>query len=373
MSIAGLFLLAAAVLKSQQLLSEPVMSKGFWESWEFFLIQIPLETGLAIWLLSGLFRKAAWLLTTIAFGGFICVTLGEALLGFESCGCFGTVEVNPWVTLLAIDVPIFLLLVIFRPSGCKLLPPPWPRPVHFFTVAIATFILLPVLELTLIFNKPPAKTAKYEVINAAEWLSPARKKPLIDTKKTESVPAAEPATAAESIPAAEPIPAAESVPVVRQTEAVPAANDTNQAAAAAAPNIPAAIPAAPAKKTIRWPMLKYIDIADKLNSGLWVVLMYHNNCPDCAEAVPEYEKMRQSLSGNEGAIRFAFIEMPPYAEPGHGLVSPNSVCVRGRLSDVKKWLVETPVVTVILDGGVLGAWEGYAPNMDEILAAAFSG
>jgi len=53
MTIAGMVLLIASVLKIHQLLTEPILSRGVWESWEFFLIQIPLELGLAIWLLSG--------------------------------------------------------------------------------------------------------------------------------------------------------------------------------------------------------------------------------------------------------------------------------------------------------------------------------
>ena len=130
MWIAGIFLIGASILKIQQLLTEPILSKGFWESWEFFLIQIPLEMGLGIWLICGLFRKAGWLLGLIAFGGFIGVTLYKGLTGAESCGCFGLVKVNPWITLSVVDIPIFILLAAFRPKGIKLLPPPWPNPVH---------------------------------------------------------------------------------------------------------------------------------------------------------------------------------------------------------------------------------------------------
>jgi len=164
MTIAGLVLIIASILKSHQLLTEPIMSKGFWESWLFFVIQIPLELGLGIWLVSWLFRKASWLLTLLAFGVFIGITLHKGLTGEASCGCFGRVHVNPWITLSLIDVPIFILLLIFRPKGEKLLPPPWPTAKHFFGVAIPTFILLPSLLMVLIFNKPPEKTERYEVV-----------------------------------------------------------------------------------------------------------------------------------------------------------------------------------------------------------------
>ena len=171
--ITGLVLIVAAVLKIHQLLTEPIVSKGFWESWAFFVIQIPLELGLGIWLVCGLFRKAAWIIAVLAFGLFILVTLQKGFIGAESCGCFGRVKVNPWITFSIIDVPIFLGLVIFRPKGLKLLPPPWPSAVHFFGVAIPTFTLLGVLIPVLIFNKPLDKTDTYEVIKPADWITDA--------------------------------------------------------------------------------------------------------------------------------------------------------------------------------------------------------
>ena len=74
MAIAGVVLIIASILKAHQLLTEPIISMGFWESWLFFVIQIPLEMGLGIWLLCGLFRKAAWLIAVVSFGFLILVT-----------------------------------------------------------------------------------------------------------------------------------------------------------------------------------------------------------------------------------------------------------------------------------------------------------
>lgn len=295
MAIAGLVLIVASILKAHQLLSEPIISTGFWESWAFFVIQIPLELGLGIWLVSGLFKKAAWLIVLMAFALFIGVTLQKTLAGAESCGCFGTIHVKPWITLSTIDIPLFLGLLIFRPRKEKLLPPPWPSARHFFGVAIPTFILLGAIVPILIFNKPPEKTSRYEVVRPDEWIS----KP--------------------------------------------------------------------------WPLLQYIDIADSLRSQIAIVLLYHSDCPNCREAIPKYEEMARDLTGNENAIRIAFIEVPPYGSPEDNPVSPDTICLAGKLASTKQWYnITTPLIVALVDGSVVKYWEVQTPSLDQILDAVFS-
>ena len=332
MAVAGAFLVVAAVLKSQQLLTEPIISKGFWESWEFFVIQIPLEMGLGIWLLCGLFRKAGWLLAAIAFGGFIGITGYKAITGAASCGCFGTVHVNPWITLLVIDVPLFVLLLIFQPSGYKLFPPPWPSARHFFGVAIPTFILLPAVVLILVFNKPPDKTDEYEVVKPQEWVVV---KPVI---KPEIKP------------------------------------EINQPPSANQPVEPNNKQQAAVKSDDKeWPLLKSIDIADSLRSGIVVVLLYHYDCPECREAIPKYDQMCHDLAGNEESIKFAFVEIPPYGTEKDNPIPPGTLCMTGKLDSHKKWIFETPVVVIIRDGLVVKYWEAKAPDLSAILDAISAG
>ena len=314
MGVAGVVLLVASVLKVHQLLTEPIISKGFWESWLFFVIQIPLEMGLGIWLVCGLFRKLAWLVALLSFGFFIGITLQKVIIGAESCGCFGTVHVNPWITLFTMDTPIFLALVIFRPRGERLLPPPWPSARHFFGVAIPTFILLGTIVPVLIFNKPPERTDKYEVVRPEQRASP------------------EPA-AAQQI----------------------SGQETTQE-----------------QFSQEWPMLKHIDIADSLRSAIAVVLFYHNDCPDCLEAISRYDRAARELAGNEDAIRIAFVEVPPYGPEQDSLIPAETPCLKGRLDSVKKWYVTTPLVVVMLDGQVLGSWQGQAPEFDAIIEEVFS-
>jgi len=47
----------------------------------------------------------------VLLGAFMPVLAGDLLLGASSCGCFGAVEVNPWVTFVT-DVTFFLCLLL---------------------------------------------------------------------------------------------------------------------------------------------------------------------------------------------------------------------------------------------------------------------
>jgi hypothetical protein len=100
----AVLLLTAAIMKGWQLLTEPMSNKDIWTNRAFLILTVEFEIALGIWLLSGLFKKAAWLAAITCFSLFSFITLYKALTGAESCGCFGSVHINPWITLLAIDL-----------------------------------------------------------------------------------------------------------------------------------------------------------------------------------------------------------------------------------------------------------------------------
>lgn len=324
MAIAGLVLLVAAVLKTHQLLTEPTISKSFWESWLFFVIQIPLETGLGIWLLTGLFRKTAWLLGLFAFTVFISVTAYKGMIGIESCGCFGKVEVNPWITLATIDLPLLFAMLVFRPKDCKFLPPPWPSARHFFSVFVLTVVILAALTLTLVFNRPADVTDKHVVVRAGDWV----KRP-------------------------------------SQTVFDPEPNKPPRQTQAADQNEPAPDPGIQ-----QWEMFQYIDIADSLRSGLMILFFYRHDCPTCHEAIPLYDQMARDLQLNSEAIQIAFIEIPPYGSDEDNSIPEDTPALKGRLDDSKQWYnLTTPVITVLLEAQVVKVWQGQAPDLNTILEA----
>lgn len=338
MTVTGVILIVAAFLKAHQILTEPVISKGFWESWAFFVIQVPLELGLGIWLISGLFRKAGWLLATIAFAGFIGVTFYKSITGQASCGCFGRITVNPWYTLFLMDVPLFLLLLIFPPKGEKLLPPPWPRPAHFFAVAIPTAFILGALVPILIFNKPPDEGTDYIVIKPDKWSNTSTVR---DTQY-----------AIRNTQDAEP------------NQPVQIVEPNSQNAARSTQNEISTLPPA---ELPQWKlMLEHVDIVDELNSGVVVVLFYHIDCPDCRESIPLYEQYSQQFASDD-QIRFAFIKAPPYGDDSEDLVSPDTSAIVGTLDESRDWIFETPLIFLLRDGDLISFWQVEYPDLDTLL------
>lgn len=60
LKLLGILLLTAAILKGWQLLTEPVANNDIWSYRPFLIFTVEFELALGIWLLSGLFKKAAW-------------------------------------------------------------------------------------------------------------------------------------------------------------------------------------------------------------------------------------------------------------------------------------------------------------------------
>ncbi len=164
----GLLLLSASVLKGEQLLTEPVANNSIWTYRPFLVLQVECELALAVWFLSGLFRKAAWLAGLLCFTMFSAVTFYKGVTGAESCGCFGSVHVNTWITLFAIDVPAVIVLAVFRPKGERLLA--WPSLRRFAATGCAAVAVLGVTTPILAFKKPAKIAPTYEVLEPETWV-----------------------------------------------------------------------------------------------------------------------------------------------------------------------------------------------------------
>lgn len=420
MTVAGLLLMVAALLKIHEVMTVAIPSwdvnaallmdqaaeegaampawkanlLGFWESYEFFLIQIPLEFALGAWMACGLFRKAAWIAGVLAYFGFIGITLGKALLGFESCGCFGQIHVNPWLTLLAIDIPFFLLLAIFRPKGEKLLPPPWPNVAHAAVCAVPILGFMVLVSPAIVTFRPEFKKAveqtevtaegkikllefRHKQEKAAWQQGTAVMKQQNDTlQKTvrqlqveiEQLKAAVEAKALAELNAAQKAAPVEPVKTepVEPVEVAVSENAVTETGPTESDQEPIEIQ--------QWEWLEFVvedDVREQLSEGMAVVLMYHHDCPTCAETVPAYSRYYAEMAeqGND-AFKIAFLAIPPYDETGP--VPEETTCILGTMTDAEKWEVMSPYVVVLLDGELMKTWkQGTAPEPEKILDEVF--
>jgi thiol-disulfide isomerase/thioredoxin len=170
-------LLAAAVLKGHELLTTPMANTDIWSNRYFMIFQVEFELALGIWLVSGLFKRAAWLAAAACFSLFCCVTLYKGLTGAESCGCFGKVHVNPWITLFAIDLPAVLGLFLFRQkieAQKALNPAHWlqPRPtwIQLCVVLLIGISTIAISSPVLLLSEPKLVTSQYEVLEPETWV-----------------------------------------------------------------------------------------------------------------------------------------------------------------------------------------------------------
>ncbi len=113
--ILGGILLVAAGLKAYQLATEPAAEISLMTSRWFLVGVVEFEVLLGLCLIAGVLSKPVWLVTLGCFSVFTCATLYKALTGEASCGCFGSVHVNPWYTL-GLDVAAVFALLRWRPA-----------------------------------------------------------------------------------------------------------------------------------------------------------------------------------------------------------------------------------------------------------------
>jgi len=62
------------------------------------LLVVELELILGIWLISGVHRRRAAQVALLCFSAFALASLYKAVTHEPSCGCFGPLEINPWIT-----------------------------------------------------------------------------------------------------------------------------------------------------------------------------------------------------------------------------------------------------------------------------------
>lgn len=108
----GSLLLAASLLKAHQQRTLFLLAPRSPERW-LSSGAIALEMSLGLWLLSGFHPRWSRWIAAMCFAIFLSVSLAKGLAGEASCGCFGEVSVNPWITA-GIDGLAVLTLLLAR-------------------------------------------------------------------------------------------------------------------------------------------------------------------------------------------------------------------------------------------------------------------
>ncbi len=109
--VVDLLLVSAAGLKAVELVTEPAATLtnplGRW----FLPMQVGVELGLGLVVISGLYWRYVRWAALVLFTIFAVYSLSLALGGAASCGCFGPVKVHPWWTFL-VDVAVVIGLLL---------------------------------------------------------------------------------------------------------------------------------------------------------------------------------------------------------------------------------------------------------------------
>ena len=103
-------MLTAASLKGYGLARDPLAQDEVLPNRTTAILAVLFELGLGSWLLVGVFPSVARPIAIVCFTTFLIVSISHILAGKASCGCFGAIQVTPWVTTI-FDTAIVGLLI----------------------------------------------------------------------------------------------------------------------------------------------------------------------------------------------------------------------------------------------------------------------
>jgi hypothetical protein len=95
-----------------------------------------MEAAVAIWLILGVAPRLLRLAAIAYFGLLAAVSLWLGIRGVPSCGCFGAVVVNPWITF-GIDIVAIIALAWARPREARDIAPMLSKPFLMRTLTLA--------------------------------------------------------------------------------------------------------------------------------------------------------------------------------------------------------------------------------------------
>jgi len=156
----GLLLLSATTFKAHALWTGTGQPIPLLESGRAQLIVIEVEALLGLWLLAGLYARVLRWVSLLFFAILSVTSLYLALIGESSCGCFGRIRLNPWLTF-SVDVIAAAALVYWKiPARCRESIAPSYTPAFRAIVGASVFLLLIVGEFLVAFDNPWSALAR---------------------------------------------------------------------------------------------------------------------------------------------------------------------------------------------------------------------
>src|SRR5690606_34396314 len=95
---ASMVLALAVITKLDHVSVLDRLGSGLWYKPDLAIPLIAFEAALALWLLVGIWPQWGRWIPAACFAVFSMAALYQAMSGATSCGCFGKVKVNPWIT-----------------------------------------------------------------------------------------------------------------------------------------------------------------------------------------------------------------------------------------------------------------------------------
>ena len=114
--LVAVLLLTAAALKAHQLATEPLLGRSILDSRLVLTGTVEFELFFGLWLLANPWPRVGWVAALACFCIFGCVSLCKALSGYNTCGCFGRIVVNPFITA-TLDWVVVCALLRWRSVG----------------------------------------------------------------------------------------------------------------------------------------------------------------------------------------------------------------------------------------------------------------
>jgi len=97
------------------------------------------------------------------------------------------------------------------------------------------------------------------------------------------------------------------------------------------------------------PILDYLETQSAIGQGTWVLVLYHENCPKCENAIRRVLDQKKNES-------VALVEIPPLSgssSQGRATSTDSPGVVRTVLDHGVRWSVATPVVLRLQDGMII--------------------